>query len=249
MRYTGSAAKWVLALVVVCLSGQVNSDTDLIDGTAVRIHFPGGAVGPASKRMMAFKNGRASGQLPDLVACGFKRIGRKVLFSQAPFPRIQHNISTHEADGFFPANKASRRNKISTASGPILDDYKVLVTPKYAKEKPATGLGVPLPRIGVLNGAERELNLAKTYGEAIMLKGYDQMLYMLAADRLDGFVASQVAISITIEDKQMDGEQFGDFAYEKLEDAPFFLFFGNFFLQKNPLILDEFNRALIECKR
>lgn len=249
MGCTGSASRWILALVVVCISGQVNSDTGLTDVTAVKIQFPGGPGGPAGDRMMAFNNGRAIGRLPELVACSFKRAGRKVVFSQAPFRRIHHNISTREVDGFFPANKASDRSDISTASGSIVDDYKVLVTLEHAKETMTAGFDVPLSSIGVLNGAERELKLAKKYGEPIVLTGYDQMLYMLAAGRLDGFVASNLVLSIIIEDKQIDGEKLVDLTYKRLENAPFYLFFGNFFLEKNPLILDEFNRALIECKR
>jgi ABC-type amino acid transport substrate-binding protein len=248
MGCTDSAAKWLLVFVVVCISGHVNSAPGLTDVTAVKIHFPINSGGSAGERMMSFQNGDASGQLPDLVACSFERIGRKVVFFQAPFARIQRNISSREADGFFPANKAKNRNETSTASGPILDDYKVLVTSKYVNEKRARGPGIPLPSIGVLSGAERELNLAKKYGEPIMLNGYEQMLHMLAADRLDGFVASQLSLAIIIQDQQIDAYKLVDLEYKKLEDAPFHLFFGNFFLEKNPLILDEFNRALIECK-
>jgi len=240
----------ILFLIIIstlCVSIQEKAAAESME---IRIQFPSYSTGPAWDQLMINNEGSVGGILPSLVSCSFKRIGARVVFSQAPFARIQRDASSHMFDGFFPATKTLLRSTYFSASTiPLINDYKVLVTPANLSEsEPLMGQKVISP-IGAARGADMEVNIAKELGDVTITQGYRHLLFMLSGRRLNSIVASELFFNAASKDMSRELNLPTPLRIRRLVNAPIYLFFDNQFLKVNRLLLDRFSEALSVCQK
>ncbi len=189
------------------------------------------------KTLLHVENNQLSGRFRELIDCSFEKIPFQVKYGFAPFSRIQRQVKSQQADGYFPANLTIDRITYATPSIPLISDYKVLIR---SRETP---LNREL-RIAAMRGATQELNIAKRFSDVVFpINNYDQLISMLEAGRVDAVVGSHLFFSVTEGFDQIDQR----FISERLESSSMRAFFGKVFLKKNPNFLAQFNHALRVC--
>ncbi len=189
------------------------------------------------KTLLNVENNLLSGRFRDLIDCSFEQIPFQVSYGFAPFSRIQRQVQSQQADGYFPANLTIERLAYATPSIPLIDDYKVLIRNKAIS--PSREL-----RIAAMRGATQELNIAKRFSDLVYpITNYDHLVSMLDAGRIDAVVGSHLFFSVTEGFDKIDQR----FVITRLESSSMRAFFGNEFLRINPTFLVQFNRALNTC--
>ena len=179
------------------------------------------------------------GYFRDIIDCSLENLPYEANYGFGPFARIQRQVKSGLADGYFPANLTADRIQYSTPSIALLDDKKVLI--RTRDQRPNHQL-----RIAVMRGASQELALAKRLSQLVFpINNYRQLITMLNSGRVDAIVGSQVFFSVTEGYDKLDQR----FVVQRLEASSMRAFFNHQFLQKHPQFLSRFNREVKTCRQ
>jgi len=228
-----SRQNYGLSLFVLLLSIYSRADQSYPTVQLQTLH----QVSSGWKTLLYVDNNILSGRFRDLIDCSFEKIPFQVSYGFGPFSRIQRQVKTNRADGYFPANLTVERLEYATPSIALIDDQKVLIR---TVTKP---LNRNL-RIAAMRGATQELEIARRFSDLVFpINNYNQLIAMLHTGRIDAIVGSQLFFSVTDEFEKLDHR----FITQHLESSSMRAFFGNDFLKKNPTFLNQFNAALALC--
>ena len=179
------------------------------------------------------------GYFREIIDCSLADLPFTAEYGYGPFPRIQRQVKSGQADGYFPANLTADRIQYSTPSIALMDDQKVLI--RIHDQRPNHKL-----RVAAMRGATQELAIAKRISPLVFpINNYRQLLAMLDSGRVDAVVGSQVFFSVTEGYEKLDKR----FVTQRLETSAMRAFFNHAFLKKHPQFLSQFNGALKECRQ
>ncbi len=191
------------------------------------------------KNLLYVENNQLSGHFRDIIDCSFESIPYEVQYSFGPFSRIQRQVENAQADGYFPANLSLQRRRYSAASNSLLKDHKVLVLAKLHTLSRSS-------RIAAMRGASEELALAKSRSDAVFLvNSYRQLIDMLLAQRIDGFVGSELFLFATKGHSKLAQTTLKI----PIKRSDMHAFFGKHFLIQHPEFLSQFNNSLSQCRQ
>lgn len=189
--------------------------------------------------LLYVEDNQLSGYFRDLIDCSFESIPYEVSYGFGPFSRIQRQVENQQADGYFPANLSAPRRRYSVASASFLKDQKLLILANSHTLSRSS-------RIAAMRGAAEELAQARSRSDAVFLvNSYRQLIDMLLARRIDGFIGSELFLFATEGQEELAGEV----VKLPIKRSDMHAFFGRHFLVKNPEFLTRFNASLALCRQ
>ncbi|MAZ87410.1 MAG: hypothetical protein CL693_07185 [Cellvibrionaceae bacterium] len=191
------------------------------------------------KNLLYVENNQLSGHFRDIIDCSFESIPYEVNYGFGPFSRIQRQVENAQADGYFPANLSLQRRQYSVASNSLLTDHKLLVLAKSHTLSRNS-------RIAAMRGASEELALARSRSDRVFLvNSYRQLIDMLLARRIDGFVGSELFLFAT----KGQSELVQTTLKLPIKQSDMHAFFGKHFVLQHPEFLSRFNDSLSRCRQ
>lgn len=137
------------------------------------------------------ENNQLQGYFREIIDCSLRNLPFQASYGFGPFPRIQRQVKSGQADGYFPANLTADRIQYSTPSIALLDDQKILIRVRDQRANHQL-------RVAAMRGASQELAIAKRISHLVFpINNYRQLVGMLDSGRVDGIVGSQVFFSVT----------------------------------------------------
>ena len=184
-------------------------------------------------------NNRLQGYFREIIDCSLRDLPFQASYGFGPFPRIQRQVKSGQADGYFPANLTADRIQYSTPSIALLDDQKILIRVRDQRANQQL-------RVAAMRGASQELAIAKRISPLVFpINNYRQLVAMLDSARVDGIVGSQVFFSVTEGYHKLDER----FVVQRLEASSMRAFFNHRFLKAHPEFLSRFNTELKACRQ
>ncbi|WP_157719187.1 transporter substrate-binding domain-containing protein [Halopseudomonas salegens] len=185
-----------------------------------------------------------AGSSVDALDCIFRALERNYEIRVFPWERAMHEVAAQRADAFFSATRMARANHFATLSAPLaLEKWywysNVPVAPRHLLS------GSQPLRIGGLRGSNQVAWLHE-HGVKITVQVNTtrQLLQLLAAGRIDAFVADQSTLNIELTHLPTDMRP----AHEHfLQYSTLGVYFGHHFLQQETDFLPLFNAEIHGC--
>lgn len=187
---------------------------------------------------------RLSGSSVDALSCIFKALERDYEVRVFPWERAMHEVAAQRADAFFSATRMARANRFAELSSPLALEkwywYSNLpVAPRHLLS------GQQAARIGGLRGSNQVAWLQEHGVKiAVQVNTTQQLLQLLAAGRIDAFVADQRTLNVELTHLPTDVRP--EHAHF-LQYSTLGVYFGHHFLQQEPGFLTAFNAQIYHC--
>jgi len=174
--------------------------------------------------------------------CIFRSMQQPFELQLMPRERAIYEVEQTRADGFFSAIHMARAEPFARRSAPLALEKWYW----YSNRDPAETLaGSPLPRTGAIRGSN-QLAWLREQGVQVdqLASSTGQLLRLLDRGRIDRFIADQRTLRTELTQQSVSlrpgFEQF--YKYATLG-----VYFSNAVLEREPLLLQRFNREVFYC--
>ncbi|TVP91994.1 MAG: hypothetical protein EA348_02915 [Pseudomonadaceae bacterium] len=185
-----------------------------------------------------------AGSSVDALACIFQALQRDYEIRVFPWERAMHEVAAQRADAFFSATRMARANRYAELSSPLALEkwYWYSNTPLAPRHLLS---GEQAARIGGLRGSNQVAWLQE-HGVTVdvQVNTTQQLLQMLAAERIDAFVADQRTLKIELTHLSSAIRPAHD---HFLQYSTLGVYFGHHFLQQDDDFLPAFNAQIYPC--
>lgn len=222
---------WILACLLLCslplaAADAVRLTTDIMPPYQIR------------------EGDQLSGSSVDALSCIFKALQRDYEIRVFPWERAMYEVAAQRSDAFFSATHMARANRFAELSAPLALEKWYWYSNKPVAPRHLLR-GQHPARIGGLRGSN-QVSWLQEHGVSVALQvnTTQQLLQLLAADRIDAFVVDQRTLHVELTHLSADVRP----AYAHfLQYSTLGVYFGHHFLQQEPDFLPAFNAQLYHC--
>lgn len=186
-----------------------------------------------------------TGVAVDVVRCAFEQLKRPLRIVFYPWQRAQEEAEAGRAAGFFAASRSQARDRFAVMSAPIAPQQWTWYFRPDASIRPTDRAFRGQARVTATSGSNMAAWLRqREYRVQPEPRSADQLIWMLERGRVDAVLSNSLVFRSSLARTKTSPDRF---LSETERDKPLGVYFVRGFLERNPDLLESFNRQLPAC--